>query len=78
MKRATKLTLLVLALVTVGIMAALLREASENPVFRAADHATLEECLRSIPAEWLDGSIERTGAETACRHLHAPSAVPPR
>jgi hypothetical protein len=71
MKRATKLTLLVLALVTIGIMAALMREAAENPAFRAADYESLGECLRNIPAEWLDGSIERTGAETACRHVHS-------
>ncbi len=78
MKRATKLTLLVLALATIGIMAALMREAAENPVFRAADYESLGECLQNIPAEWLDGSIERTGAETACRHIHAPTQRQPR
>lgn len=74
MKRITKLTLLVLALAAAGIMAALMREATENPTFRAADHASLQECLRNIPAEWLDGSLERTGAETACGYVHAPAA----
>lgn len=77
MKRATKLTLLVLALATIGIMAALLRETTTNPTFRAADHGSLAECLQQIPSDWLDGSIERTGAETACRHVHAPRPEPP-
>lgn len=76
MKRATKLTLLVLVLTAFGIVAALMREASENPSFRAADYENLTECLRNIPEEWLDGSVERTGAETACRHLHSPTGSP--
>lgn len=72
MKPGTKFTLLVLVLVIGGIVAALIREAGRGPSFRAGDYTSLEECLRHIPADWLDGSIERTGAETACRHLHAP------
>lgn len=72
MRRGTKLTLLVLVLLIGGIVAALVRETARGPSFRAGDYASLEECLRNIPADWLDGSIERTGAETACRHLHTP------
>lgn len=68
MKRATKVTLLVLVLAIGGIVAALVRETSAGPSFRAADFTSLEECLRQIPESWLEGSIERTGAETACRH----------
>lgn len=75
MKRATKLTLLALVLTTVIILVALVKEAGENPTFRASDHDSLEECLRNIPTEWLDGSIERTGAETACMHLHSGSGA---
>lgn len=76
MKMVTKLSLLVLFLAIGGILVALVRETSEGPSFRAAEYTSLEECLRHIPAAWLDGSIERTGAETACRHLHAPGRAP--
>ena len=74
MKPMTKVTLLILALVAAGIMAALMREATENPTFRPADYASLQECLRNIPTEWLEGSLERTGAETSCGYVHAPAA----
>src|SRR5690625_6600940 len=43
MKRATKLTLLALVLTTVIILVALVKEAGENPTFRASDHDSLEE-----------------------------------
>lgn len=76
MKKVTKLSLLVLLLAIGGTMLALVRETSEGPSFRAADYTSLEECLRNIPAAWLDGSVERTGAETACRHIHAPPRAP--
>lgn len=76
MKMVTKLTLLVLLLAIGGIILSLVRETSAGPSFRAADYGSLEECLRNIPADWLDGSVERIGAETACRHLHAPRQAP--
>jgi hypothetical protein len=76
MRRGTKVTLLVLVLAVTGIVAALVREAGRGPSFRAGDYDSLAECLRHIPADWLEGSIERTGAETACRHLHAPPLAP--
>ena len=54
----------------IAIVAALLVEAAAGPTFRAADHATYEACVRNIPSEWAPGSIQRTGAEDACRHVH--------
>lgn len=76
MKMVTKLTLLVLLLVIGGITLSLVRETSSGPSFRAADYGSLEECLRNIPETWLEGSVERTGAETACRYQHAPRQMP--
>jgi len=74
MKRSTLITLAVLLVVAGAIVVALVREASSGPSFRAADYGSLEECLRAIPSEWVEGSIERSGAETACRYTHAPAA----
>lgn len=71
-KKGSRTTLVTLVLTIVLIMAALMHEAAENPSFRAADYDSLEECLQEIPAAWPSGSIERTGAETACRHTHSP------
>jgi hypothetical protein len=63
-------TVLVLALSLVVIAWLVSRYALAGPTFRAADHATYDECIRNIPREWLRGSIEHTRAETACQHLH--------
>lgn len=76
-KSGTKLTVAVLVLLVVGIVGALIVEASRNPSFRAEEYDSLEACLAAIPAEWESGSVERTGAETACRHIHAPGAAAP-
>lgn len=62
---------LLLAILAV-LIAALFMEAGGGPTFRAADHDSLPECLAAIPAEWLPGSLERSGAETACHYVHAP------
>lgn len=70
MKRSTWITLAVLAVVTVAIIAALMREATSGPVFRAQDHADYGACLLAIPAEWEPGSLARSGAEDACRYVH--------
>lgn len=60
----------VLAAVVVVILAALFSEAAAGPSFRAEDHATYQECIRNIPAEWGPGSIQRSGAEDACHYVH--------
>ena len=56
----------------VAIVLALVRHAGSGATFRAADYRTFPDCMASIPAEWAPGSIERTGAEQACRHEHLP------
>jgi len=76
MKTITNLTILVLLLAVGGITYALVRETAAGPSFRAADYGSFEECLRNIPAAWVEGSVERVGAETACRHEHAPRRAP--
>ena len=70
MHRGAWVTALVLGLIVVGITAALLIEASRGPSFRAEDHDSLQECLANIPAEWAPGSMNRDGAEQACRYVH--------
>lgn len=47
------------------------REAFRGPTFRAEDHASFAECVAAIPREWGQGSMERSGAETACAYVHA-------
>jgi hypothetical protein len=59
-----------LVLIVALIMAALVREAARGPTFRAEDHANYQDCLRAIPAEWLQGSMDRSGAEDACFYVH--------
>jgi hypothetical protein len=66
-----------LALTVIVVLSALLVQASRSPTFRAADHADLGECLRSIPTEWRRGSLEYGSAETACYYLHRPHPTPP-
>lgn len=73
MKRSTWITAVVLVVITIAIVAALMREATSGPVFRAEDHRSFESCLAAIPAEWEPGSIARSGAEDACRYAHARS-----
>lgn len=70
MHRGAWVTALVLGLIVVGITAALLVEASRGPSFRAEDYDSLQECLANIPAEWAPGSMNRDGAEQACRYVH--------
>jgi hypothetical protein len=70
MKRGNLIVLVVLALVVVGVSALLMREATHGTTFRAAEYATIEECMANIPREWLLGSLERTRAEAACHHEH--------
>lgn len=60
----------VLLAVVVLIVVALFSEAAAGPSFRAEDHATYQECLREIPAEWGPGSLDRSGAEDACHYVH--------
>ena len=74
MKRSTWITATVLVAIIVAIVAALMREATSGPVFRAEDHATYGECVAAIPAEWEPGSLPRTGAEDACRYVHVRPA----
>jgi hypothetical protein len=69
-KRGNLIVAAVLLLVIVGVSALLLREATHGTTFRAAEHATLQECMQNIPREWLLGSLERTRAEAACHHEH--------
>jgi hypothetical protein len=68
MKPITLITIITLSLALVAIVVLVTREALQGPTFRAADHATLQECMRNIPAEWRLGSLERTRAEAACHH----------
>jgi hypothetical protein len=68
MRRGNLLVLAVLVLVVVGVSYLLMREATHGTTFRAAEHATLQECMQNIPREWLPGSLERTRAEAACHH----------
>lgn len=60
----------VMAAVVVVILAALFSEVAAGPSFRAEDHATYQECIRNIPAEWGPGSFQRSGAEDACHYVH--------
>lgn len=69
MRQRTLFTIVFLVLVVGGLFWALLREASSGATFRAGDHATYEACIRAIPAEWRQGSLERSGAEDACGYL---------
>jgi hypothetical protein len=70
MKRGNLVVLVVLAAVIVGVSVLLYREATHGTTFRAAEHATLQDCMQNIPREWLQGSLERTRAEMACHHEH--------
>jgi hypothetical protein len=69
-RRGNLIVAAVLLLVIVGVSALLMREATHGTTFRAAEHATLQECMQNIPREWLPGSLERTRAEAACHHEH--------
>jgi hypothetical protein len=68
MTNTTRISIVVLAVAAFGILALVMREALSGPTFRAADHATYEECILAIPSEWLLGSLERSGAEAACHY----------
>lgn len=71
MKRSRWITAGILVLLAIGIVVALMVEAASGPTFRAEDHADYRSCLAAIPAEWGPGSLERGGAEDACRYVHA-------
>lgn len=68
MNATTRISVIGLAAALAIILVMVMREALAGPSFRAADHATYEECIRAIPAEWRPGSLERSGAETACHY----------
>lgn len=70
MKKGSRVTVLVLAVIVIGLIALLMREAMSGPVFRAADYASYEDCIANIPQEWAPGSLEQTGAEAACGYEH--------
>ncbi len=70
MNRGAVLTAVFLGLTIVAITVALLMEANQGPTFRAEDYDTLQECLANIPGEWGPGSMQRDGAEQACRYVH--------
>lgn len=70
MSRSTWITAAALAVIVVLIIVALFMEASRGPSFRAEDHASYEECMANIPAEWGPGSFQRSGAEDACMYVH--------
>ena len=70
MERSRWITAVVLVLVVIAIVAALLMEAMSGPTFRAEDYPDHAACVAGIPAEWGPGSLERTGAEDACRYVH--------
>jgi hypothetical protein len=77
MKRSTWITAAVLLVIVGVIVAALFRQAASGPTFRAEDHATYDACIAAIPAAWGTGSMERSGAEDACRYVHRPSPRAP-
>jgi hypothetical protein len=77
--KGTRFTLVFLAATVAIILGALIMETSRGPTFRAADHADMGECVRNIPREWRPGSLEYTGAESACYYIHVRNASdPPR
>lgn len=73
MSRTGWWTAAVLGSVVVLIVAALFAEAASEPTFRAGDHASYQECMQNIPAEWQPGSMERSGSEDACYYVHVRS-----
>ena len=70
MTRSRWITGGILLVVAIAIVVALMMEATSNPTFRAEDHADHSACIAAIPPEWGPGSLERTGAEDACRYVH--------
>lgn len=68
--RGAVITALVLGLAVIGITVALLVEVNRGPSFRAEDYDNLQECLANIPSGWAPGSMQRDGAEQACRYVH--------
>ena len=70
MKRSSWITLGVLVVIAIAIVAALMSYTAARPTFRAQDFAGYPECMAGIPAEWEAGSLERSGAEDACRYVH--------
>lgn len=57
-------------MVAIAIVVALMLEATSGPTFRPEDFADHRACVAGIPSEWGPGSIERSGAEDACRYVH--------
>ena len=77
MKRSSWITVLVLVAIIGAIVWALFRQAASGPTFRAEDYASYAECLAGIPAEWGPATLERSGAEDACRYVHRPTQRAP-
>jgi hypothetical protein len=75
MARSRWATILFLLLTVVAVGWLVARFALSGPTFRAADHASYDECVRNIPREWLRGSIEHTRAESACVYEHGHPAA---
>lgn len=72
-KHGNKLVVTFLILVIVGVLATVRREAAHNPTFDPGAYATLEDCLRNIPEEWSEGSLDHTRAEAGCRYVQTSS-----
>jgi hypothetical protein len=70
MKHIGRLTWITLGTVLVVVLAVVMREAMSGPVFRAADYDSVQECIANIPREWLPGSLDHSGAESACHYVH--------
>ena len=70
MNAARWATAVLLVGLVIGIVIAPMMEATSGPTFRAEDHPDHAACLAAIPAEWGPGSLERSGAEDACRYVH--------
>lgn len=64
----------ILALFLLVAIIMVFREAFRGPTFRAEDHASFADCVAAIPREWGQGSMERSGAETACMYVHREPA----
>jgi hypothetical protein len=68
MKPVTRITIIVLGAAFIAVTVLVMREALGGTTFRAGDYDTYDECIANIPREWLPGSLERSGAETACHY----------
>jgi hypothetical protein len=67
-KTSSKISIAVLVGALIFSAVLVMREGLGGVTFRAADYDTMDECMASIPGEWLLGSLERTRAEQACHY----------